>query len=58
MTTAIAILILIALIVCASKLFQHFLDSYMKSDFDEEQAKADVEELLKAANKPPKRRSF
>lgn len=59
MTTAIAILVLLALIVGASKLFQHWLDSYLKDDsFDEAQAKADVEELLKAANKAPKKRAF
>lgn len=58
MTAAIAIIVLLALIVGASKLFQHWLDSYMKSDFDEAQAKSDVEELLKAANKPPRKRAF
>ena len=58
MTTLIAILIVLALIVGSAKLFQHWLDSYMKSDFDEEQARRDVEELLASANKAPKRRAF
>ena len=63
MTTAIAIIVLLALIVGASKLFQHWLDSYLKDDmqlsaFDQAQAKRDVEELLKAANKAPKKRAF
>lgn len=63
MTYAIAILAVLLVIWAASKLFGMFLDSYLKDDmqlsaFDEAQAKRDVEELLKNASKPPKKRAF
>ena len=63
MTTAIAILTVLVLIWGVSKLFSRWLDSYLKDDvqlsaFDQAQAKRDVEELLKNANKPPRKRAF
>lgn len=60
MTAAIAIIVLLALIVGASKLLQHWLDSYLKDDdlFDEEMSRQECEALLKAASKAPKRRVF
>ena len=51
----------ISLVVCAilGFLIVQLIDKYAPYDqFDEEQARKDVEELLKHANKPTKRRAF
>lgn len=51
----------ISLVVCAilGFLIVKLIDKYAPYDsFDKEQARKDVEELLKHANKPTKRRAF
>lgn len=52
---------ILLLVVCAilGFLIVQLIDKYAPYDsFDEEQAKRDVEELLKHANKPPRKRAF
>ena len=59
MTYLSAMILTIPIVLLIGFLVVQLIDKYAPYDsFDEEQAKRDVEELLKHANKPPRKRAF